>query len=155
MNRIVTSRNGITLSTGHHLPYNTVVGFGHPFYPSSTIPSEHIIRGKSQPPLNEFHPFRYSQLRSIKGEENSHQFVASDPNNINFGYGRNACPGRFFASNEIKVILIELLTRYDVGLGPQGQGEGGEFKRPKTLEFGSNYAPNPAAKVWFRQREGA
>lgn len=31
-----------------------------------------------------------------------------------FGYGKHACPGRFFAANEIKVIVINLLRKYDI-----------------------------------------
>ena len=33
---------------------------------------------------------------------------------LTFGHGRNACPGRFFAIAEIKLFLIEFLTRYDI-----------------------------------------
>jgi hypothetical protein len=153
MNRIVTAREGITLSTGHHLPHRTVVGWGHPFYPTSTVPNQHIIRESGQPPLTEFHPFRFADLRSLPGQENNHQFISSDPNNINFGYGRNACPGRFFASNEIKVILIELLRNYDVGLGPNGEGIKEGYVRPKILEFGPNFMPDMKAKVWLREKQ--
>jgi cytochrome P450 len=32
---------------------------------------------------------------------------------LNFGHGNHACPGRFFASNEIKIVLIELLRNWD------------------------------------------
>lgn len=153
MNRIVTASNGIDLSTGQHLPRRTIVGWGHPFYPTSTVPSEHILRSPSQPPLTTFYPFRYSELRSIPGQENNHQFVTSDPNNINFGYGRNVCPGRFFASNEIKVILVELLLNYDVALGPNGEGVKEGYVRPKTMEFGPNYMPDMKAKVWIKKRK--
>jgi gliotoxin biosynthesis cytochrome P450 monooxygenase len=154
MNRIVTAPNGIDLSTGHHLPHRTVVGFGHPFYPTSTVPEKHILRSPSQPPLTSFYPFRYSELRSVPGQ-NNHQFVTSDPNNINFGYGRNVCPGRFFASNEVKVILVELLLKYYVGLGSRGEGVKEGQIRPKIQEFGPNYMPDMKAKVWIKQRSNS
>jgi gliotoxin biosynthesis cytochrome P450 monooxygenase len=80
-----------------------------------------------QPPLDEFHPFRYSDLRSYKGEENRHQFVTTSPEGVSFGHGQWACPGRFFASNKIKVILIEFLKNYDIGSGPNGKGQKREF----------------------------
>lgn len=35
---------------------------------------------------------------------------------ISPGHGRHACPGRFFASVEIKIILIGLLQNYDIKL---------------------------------------
>jgi len=160
MNRIVTARNGITLSTGHFLPHRTVIGWGHPFFPGSTSPStssNHPLLAPSQPPLEEFHPFRFAELRTQPGQENGNQFVTSDPNNINFGYGRNVCPGRFFASNEIKVILIEVLRRYDIGLGPNGEGAasgGGLYTRPEIQEFGPNFMPDTKAAVWMRERGG-
>lgn len=37
-------------------------------------------------------------------------------NLISPGHGRHACPGRFFASAEIKIILIGLLQNYDIKL---------------------------------------
>jgi cytochrome P450 len=35
---------------------------------------------------------------------------------VPFGGGRNACPGRFFARNELKLIVATLLAEYDVEL---------------------------------------
>jgi cytochrome P450 len=102
--------------------------------------------------LSEFHPWRYADVRSIPGQENNHQFVTADANNPSFGYGRHACPGRFFASNEIKVLVVELLRRYDMALGPRGEGVKEGFTRPKTLEFGFAYAADPKAKVYFKSR---
>jgi hypothetical protein len=46
----------------------------------------------------------------------------TSPDNINFGHGRHACPGRFFAAGMVKIILMEILRRYDVALGPNGEG---------------------------------
>ena len=105
-----------------------------------------------QPPLDEFHPFRYSDLRSYKGEENRHQFVTTSPQSVSFGHGQWACPGRFFTGNEIKIILIELSKNYDIGLGPNGEGQGGEFQRPMTYTVNTSYIPDPTAKIFFRQR---
>jgi hypothetical protein len=50
------------------------------------------------------------------------------------------------------VLIVELLKRYDVGLGPDGEGVKEGFERPKTLEMGFAYAANPKAKVYFRSR---
>ena len=33
-----------------------------------------------------------------------------------FGLGKHACPGRFFASNEIKVLLCRIILDYDMKL---------------------------------------
>ena len=154
MNRKVTARSGLTLSTGHTLPYGSTIAFGHPFHPSSTVPSDGLLKESSQPPLSVFYPWRYSNLRSISGEENKHQFVSTGTDGISFGHGLHACPGRFLASNNMKVVLVELLKRYDIGLGPNGEGEGvGGFKRPATIQYDVFCAPDPTAKVWLRNRE--
>jgi gliotoxin biosynthesis cytochrome P450 monooxygenase len=148
MNRKVTATNGLTLSTGDFLPYGTLTGFGHPDYPTSTTPSA------SQPPLSEFSAFRHANLRSIPGEENKHQFVTIGSDSLSFGGGTHACPGRFFAAAEIKVVIVEVLKRYDISLGPNGEGDGvGGYQRPKNGQNGLYYFPNPVAKVWFRDRQ--
>lgn len=33
---------------------------------------------------------------------------------LTFGYGRHACPGRFFASHEMKLMLAHIIQHYDV-----------------------------------------
>lgn len=38
---------------------------------------------------------------------------------MSFGFGRHACPGRFFAANEIKLILARMLLDYDIKM-PEG-----------------------------------
>src|SRR6478609_8997557 len=63
-----------------------------------------------------FDGFRYSNLRSIKGQESHHQAATTGPDYLIFNHGKHACPGRFFAICEIKMILIELLAKYDFRL---------------------------------------
>ncbi|KAK1499410.1 ent-kaurene oxidase [Colletotrichum cuscutae] len=36
-----------------------------------------------------------------------------------FGFGRHACPGRFFAATEIKMLIARLLLEYDIRM-PEG-----------------------------------
>jgi hypothetical protein len=38
------------------------------------------------------------------------------PDSLEFGAGSHACPGRFFATNALKVALIRILDRYDFRL---------------------------------------
>lgn len=65
-------------------------------------------------PPNEFDGFRFYRLRKMAGKENKHLFVTVSPDSLTWGYGRNACPGRFFADAEMKIILIELLRKWDL-----------------------------------------
>jgi hypothetical protein len=135
--RIVTARDGVKLSTGHTIPHNTSIGFIHttaPFAhpaPNLTLPTDRI---PSQPPLTQFYPFRHSEIRALPGQTNLHQFAMTAHDNINFGHGPSACPGRFFAGAEVKVILVEILRRFDVALGPNGEREGEDgYARPNNI----------------------
>lgn len=161
----MTSCNGLRISTGHLIPYDTSIGFLHPSAPFSTPPPDlpTFNTGKTQPPLTSFYPFRYSDLRCVGGEDGNHQFTQTGRTNINFGHGPASCPGRWFASSEIKCIVIELLRRYDVGLGPNGEGETSSsndngkdstYSRPQaTVLPGSlQNMPDFAAAIYFRNR---
>lgn len=86
----------------------------------------------------------------------AHQFVNTGLDNITFGHGRFACPGRFFASNESKVILGMLLLEYEVKFGEAGE-EGGRRgqeaeKRPENQVFADACFPNPEVKILIRKR---
>lgn len=65
---------------------------------------------------NTFDPWRMYRLRAKEGEATKHQYVMTGDKNLHFGHGKHACPGRFFAANEIKTLLVLFLMRYDVRL---------------------------------------
>ncbi len=48
-----------------------------------------------------------------------HLFASTGVNSLQFGLGRHACPGRFFAVMELKLLLAHLVMNYDVKL-PDG-----------------------------------
>ena len=61
-----------------------------------------------------FDPLRSYRKRLESPEEaNRHQFSTTTKNDLHFGHGKYACPGRFFAANEIKMILSRLLLKYE------------------------------------------
>ncbi|KAL9122312.1 MAG: hypothetical protein Q9187_001140 [Circinaria calcarea] len=98
----------ITLSDGTYLPKGTSVEL--PSYPIQMDPS--VI-----PDPEKFDGFRFYKKRQSSAEEShGNQFVTVSKESLNFGYGRHACPGRFFASMELKVILANILLRYDIAL---------------------------------------
>lgn len=71
---------------------------------------------------NQFNGLRYYQKgleqvdRQVKEAAGKHQFVSVSTRSLMFGYGRHACPGRFFAANEIKLILAKILKEFDLKL---------------------------------------
>ncbi|KAH6904042.1 cytochrome P450 [Coprinopsis sp. MPI-PUGE-AT-0042] len=78
-----------------------------------------------------FKGFRFSDIREggNQGESLKHQMVHLEPNFLFFGYGRAACPGRFFAVNEVKAMLAYLLINYDFRLA-----DGAEVTPPSSLD---------------------
>ena len=95
------------------------------------------------PNAEQFDAFRFSRLREQPGEENRHQFVSTSTSHINFGHGKHACPGRFFASQEIKLLLAHTLLNYDIKLDSQP---------PKATWYDRSRRPDLTAKVLFRAR---
>ena len=92
-----------------------------------------------------FDGLRYYKMRQRPGEAHLHQFVSTQTNVLNFGHGRYACPGRFFAALEIKNLLVRLIMDYDWRL-PDGQG------RPANLTAHEFVFPNPDAVIHVKKR---
>jgi cytochrome P450 len=57
--------------------------------------------------------YRFLAMRSTPGKEKMAQLVSTAPDHLAFGYGRHACPGRFLAATEIKIVLCHFLLKYD------------------------------------------
>ena len=86
-------------------------------------------------------------MRAARKENASRfQYVTTNSKSMHFGHGVHACPGRFLAGNEIKVILFWLLRRYEIR-APEAQGE-----RPRATSFGMEVSPDMTAKMQFRRR---
>lgn len=92
-----------------------------------------------------FDPLRYYKLRQRPGEEHMHQFANADRTALNFGYGKNACPGRFFASLEIKIIVTRLLMEFDMESGEKAG-------RPRNSTVHEFIVPDMKANIWFKKR---
>jgi cytochrome P450 len=102
-------RQPVTLSSGTHLPKGTRVA----------VPTEAVSNDPENfPEPEKFDGYRFVKLRSAKEGSTSqyHQFVTANKTSLNFGYGKHACPGRFFAAAEIKMILAHFLINYDFEL---------------------------------------
>lgn len=96
--------------------------------------------------LEKFDAYRYLRKRERAGEENGHQFVTTSPDNLACGHGQHACPGRFFASTEMKVLFCLILLRYDLRYVPGADP-------PKYTRFKHHVAAPPDLKVQFRRRK--
>jgi cytochrome P450 len=135
--RVVTNPNGFLTSTGHVVPQGyTVMVRAHPINMSPTL----------YPPPEVFDPFRFSKLREQPGNENKFQHSSTGVDNINFGHGIWACPGRFFAAAQIKVVMAYLIMNYDMMVKP---GE----KKPGQVHYGLATLPDAEASILFRKRK--
>ncbi|KAG5984138.1 hypothetical protein E4U55_005937 [Claviceps digitariae] len=92
----------------------------------------------------QFDGYRFYKMRQIPGKENIAQLVSVSPQHMGFGYGLHACPGRFFASEEIKLVLCHILMKYDIKLV--------EGTNIEPRKFGLNMTANPSAKLAVRRR---
>lgn len=91
--------------------------------------------------------YRFLKKRREPGHEHQHQLVTtSNESCYGFGHGIHACPGRFFAANESKILLSHLLLKYDWKFA---EGDG----RPQNLEIGTESIPDPTVEMLFRAHE--
>lgn len=93
-----------------------------------------------------FDPMRSYRLRQKQGEAHMDQFATTERNMLNFGYGKLACPGRYFASLAIKVLLTKLIMDYDFKLLPQQT-------RPANMSAFEFVFPDREAELLVRRRE--
>ena len=114
-----------------------------------------------------FDPFRFARMRGAEGQSAKHQFTSTSPEYTPFGYGHDAwwvtsvrsrgdvavelrgsysSPGRFFASNELKAVLAQIILNYDVKLG-------GDGSHPPDVYVSLNIIPALRGCVLFKKRE--
>lgn len=111
--------------------------------------SRFFVAGAFNDPLIYKDPEKFDAFRFCSklepGQVNSWAHVTTSASHMGFGHGQHACPGRFFASNEIKVALCHLLLKYDWALV--------EGEEPQIFRFESNNSMSPKSKVSVRRRK--
>lgn len=138
MPRIVTSKEGLKLPSGHVIPHGERI----------------MIRAHTlnlDPELWEspekFDGLRFEKLRLMPGNALKYQHATTGVDNINFGHGVWACPGRHFASSQMKVVLAYLLRHYDTKL------EDGDRKKSRQQHFGLAIVPDTESRVLLKYRD--
>lgn len=61
-----------------------------------------------------YDPYRFMRMREDPDKAFTAQLENTNGDHIGFGWNPRACPGRFFASKEIKILLAHILIQYDV-----------------------------------------
>ena len=92
------------------------------------------------PEPSNYDPYRFTRLRAGQSEDpisyasrELYQFISVTKENMPFGYGKHACPGRFFAANEIKMICARILLEYDIGMPYGFNGRYANIVRGSTI----------------------
>ena len=153
LRRVVMSKKGITAPDGIFLPYGTLVA----------ISAFGVHHDESLfPNATEFRPFRFADRRSelhegvdqstnIKIQKAVTAFVTTSASFLPWGHGRHACPGRFFAATELKLLIATILLDYEfVWTSTPGQAV---EERPKNMWFGDLLIPPIRARARVRKRK--
>ena len=129
----------LTLSSGLEIPAGT-----HLAAASRNILFDPILT----PNPDVFDGLRYYKMRENAAQIHSRRFQFSnlDATNLNFGAGREACPGRFLASMVLKLLLAKMLLKFDFQFRP-GQS------RPSSFVIDEVITPVPWTKILMRKRQ--
>jgi cytochrome P450 len=130
------AKKDLTLSDGTYIPAGTFIYIG-------PIPMKDP---KNFTTPEKFDGYRFLKLRNVPGAENKNQFVTTSPDCTVFGHGHHACPGRFFASNELKLLISHLIMYYDWKL-PDNQTS------VQPMINGTSRSPNSRQKLLYKSRE--
>jgi len=130
-----------TFSDGTFVPAGTTV----------SVPTSSVHRD----PDTYADPLKFDGFRFVKMKERAaldghpdkkFEIVTASAEFMAFGQGRHACPGRFFASAEIKLLFAYIVTTYDMKLEDVAV-------RPPDWFHMNTIIPDPAAKIYFRRRQ--
>ncbi|PPR01224.1 hypothetical protein CVT26_015299 [Gymnopilus dilepis] len=130
--RDFTLSNGITIPAGSYITF-------------ANRPTHNDARYHDHP--TEFQGFRFveqtNEQEGLKGEKSSmvslsHDFLA-------WGLGKHACPGRFFASHNLKLALAHILLDYDVEFAVDA--------KPRHIWFQAVCLLGPGGNLVFKKRK--
>ncbi|KIX06657.1 uncharacterized protein Z518_04633 [Rhinocladiella mackenziei CBS 650.93] len=125
----------VTLSDGTVLPRGVEVN----------IPNMHMRTDELYPHATKFDGKRFLNLRLQAGNEAKYQYTTTGQASMGFGHGAHACPGRFFASNEMKLMLAHLLMKFDWKFV--------DGKRPQDHNVAEQMILDHEVKILYRSRE--
>ena len=151
LGRRVVGKDGVTTPEGLHIPRGNQVCV--PGYAMHHDPEVYEAP-------DEFRPFRFSDMRKVtegngaaaedkEAAQASYlsrarkQWATTTNDFLGFGHGRGACPGRFFAAAELKLMLAHLVLNYDFEIME---------KRPRNMWFALNRVPPMEQTIRVKRR---
>lgn len=98
-----------------------------------------------------FDGFRYYKKNLESGGAGTFgniQCVTTSPSFLTFGHGRHACPGRYFATEGLKLLFCRLILQYDI------RYDEGNPRLPRLI-IGEAILPDQAQKLSFKKIPGS
>ncbi|KAI0096871.1 cytochrome P450 [Nemania sp. FL0031] len=135
--KLVVAPEGVTLPDGSHIPYGTKIGI--------SAYSVHRDEGNYANAVR-YDAFRFVRERGEGGgrEKRPQGLVNTSEKFLGFSHGSHACPGRFFAANQLKIALGHIALLYEIEPLP---------KRPKNMWFFGHIAPPLTETLRVRRRK--
>ncbi|KAF8997366.1 cytochrome P450 [Cyathus striatus] len=137
MSRIVSNPAGFKFHDGTTLPYGTFLSCG-----AYSIHHDHELYDKS----DEFDGFRFCKDDGSETTEFKQRIVNSSFDFVAFGRGTHACPGRFYAATQMKIIFSQIIMSYDVSYTGDP---------PKTKWYGEGCIADPESRIIVRRTSGS
>ncbi|KAF1362273.1 putative cytochrome P450 [Lizonia empirigonia] len=136
INMVRKATGDIQLANGFQIPKGTRIG----------VSSRGSRDPTTFPNPDTFDAYRFVRLREQPGQENVWQLTTTRPEQIAFGHGLHACPGRFLAANEVKIALCHMLMKHDWRISPSSPPV-------KAVSHGIMLDSDPTVKVQTRSRQ--
>ncbi|OTB17447.1 hypothetical protein K445DRAFT_310865 [Daldinia sp. EC12] len=140
-------REDYTFQNGLHIPKGTYTAM--PIYAIENDPA-HTSNPETFDGLRKYRlMLEHGAFDGSDGDE-GRKFRFSTPSRtvLNFGYGRHACPGRYFASLVLKILFTKLLTEYEFDFLSGSE-------RPKNLLAHEFLFTAPWQRMLIRKKEKA
>ncbi|TLS26874.1 hypothetical protein PpBr36_04795 [Pyricularia pennisetigena] len=143
-NRLITAPEGLALPNGQVLPKGTPIMF-----PAAPV----MVDETYYPNPLEFRPFRFvpkakdggdgDEKTGVRDEGRARTaFSCTSTEYMAFGHGKHACPGRFFAAAELKLMLAHVLLEYELE----------KIERPVGTWYGIMRIPPMSYELKIRRR---
>lgn len=129
------------------MPFKFKDGLEIPSGFTMAFPSyQHNFDPAVHPDPNTFDAHRHLRKREDSNPHKFH-FASVSEDMLVWGAGRHACPGRFFAQETLKLLIIHLLTHYEF------KHQAGTELMPRYLPSNMFLVPNPALPILFKERK--
>jgi cytochrome P450 len=160
----VVAQDGITAPDGTHYPQGCLLSvpswgihndeelYHDPteFRPERYLSTDNSFTNTDEKPTTT-DPGPPSNKNKAYLSQANNAFTSTSPTYLGFGHGRHACPGRFFAAQELKLLIAYLLQNYEMRLDDK-EVDGG---RVRNMWMGPNHLPPLKARVGVRRKVGA